>query len=271
MRYFFAFLVKHSFFLFFLLLEAVALIMIINHNRYHSSVIINATNDFTSSLTSFTHQVSDYFSLKKQNIRLAEENAQLKTSHPAAFLFTDTLFYYQDSIYKYTSARVIDNSLYRRANYIIIDKGKKHGIDKDMGIISDAGIAGIIVGASENFSIGMSLLHKDSKISALVKRNNQLGNIIWNTTNPLYGTLEDIPSHITLKPPDTIITSGYSQVFPKGLMIGVVEEFYAQGQNNFNAAKIRFATDFGRLSHVYVIENMKQDELKNLESIMNDE
>lgn len=271
MRFFLAFLIKNYFFFLFLLLETASLIVLFNYNHYHTSVALQATGDLTGSLTQFSDEVSDYFSLQEQNASLAKENARLRNQLKSSVFITDTNFFYVDSIYKYTAAEVINNSVHRNANYIVINKGRKHGIEQDMGVISDEGIVGVVTVASENYAAIMSMLHKDSKVSAMIKKNNQLANIRWETGDYRYGVLEDIPTHIELQQGDTIISSGYSFLYPKGITIGYVDVYYDDEAANLNKARISFATDFNSLTHVYVIRNLAGEEIKKLqEELLNE-
>jgi len=264
MRLFFALLKKYSFFLFFLFLELVSLLLVFNYNRYHSSIILNATNDFSSAIVKTGNIFSDYFLLRQHNENLAAENARLHNIKPGSVMYSDTCFYFSDTVYRYTQAKVVDNSVNLKKNYFTINKGSKHGIEKDMGVLSTTGIAGIVVGVSVNYSIVMSLLHTDCQISGLIKKNHQVASVAWNGLNPSTGMLNDIPAHLEINKGDTIISSGYSQIFPAGLLIGFIEEYHANINNNLNTASIRFVTNFGTLEHVYVIENLSRRELETL-------
>lgn len=271
MRYLFAFLIKHSFFFLFLFLEVVAFILIINYNRYQSSSFLNLTSEFTGSLHETAGNISDYFVLKKQNEELARENAQLKNQLNGSFIYSDTIFRYKDSLFRYTEAKVVNNSTRRSNNYLMLNKGSKHGIKTDMGVI-DKGVAiGMVTGVSKNFCIVMPLIHKDAKISVIIKKNNQLANITWDEADYRYGLLEDIPMHISLEKGDTIISSGYSFIFPKGLLIGTVEEFSKAPGGSLNSARIQYFADFNKIDYLYIIENLKREELEQFEEIINNE
>lgn len=271
MRIFLAFLLKNYFLFFFLFLEAIAFILLVNHNRHHSSVILNATSELTGAITEQANHVYDYFSLIEKNEKLAMENAQLKGKSRSSFLITDTNFFFVDTNYGYIETEIINNTTSHRNNYMMINKGSKHGLDEDMGIVSEHGVAGVIIGVSENYATIMSTLHKDSKYSALIKKNEQLVNVRWDGIDRHYGILENVPTHIELTKGDTIITSGYSFIFPKGMIIGYVDEYFADSSRNLNSARIRFATDFNSLSWVYVIKNYMKNEIIDLqqESINN--
>lgn len=264
MRYLIAFLWKHSFFFLFVFLECIAFIFIINSHKYQSSVIVNTTNQLTGSVNDIYSDVNNYFSLHKSNRQLLEANTQLLNQQSNSFWISDTGFYYKDTIYKYIGARVIANSTHLRNNYIMLNRGTKHGIDKDMGVITSDGVVGVVIGVSKNFSTVMSILHKDSKISARIKKNNQLANVVWNEIDYRHGSLEDIPTHLQLNPGDTVVTSGNSLIFPEGIIIGVVTEYHTKKGESLNSASIQFSNDFNALYHVYVIQNLKRNEIINL-------
>ena len=94
---------------------------------------------------------------------------------------------------RYISAKVISNSVQFRNNYFMLDKGYRAGIKKDMGVVTMDGVVGIIIDVSENYSSGISLLHKDSRISGRIKKNDQLVNISWDGWNYRLGDISHIP------------------------------------------------------------------------------
>lgn len=145
----------------------------------------------------------------------------------------------------------------------MIDKGRADGVEKEMGLISPLGIAGIIVEVSSNYATAMSLLHKDSKISARLKKNGQMVNVSWDGKDYKKGLVEDIPTHIIPEAGDTVLTSGYSFVFPTNMMIGTVGENVTMG-GNLNRAELIFATDFNNLLHVMITKNKAIPELDSL-------
>lgn len=271
MRYLIAFLWKHSFFFFFVFLECIAFMLMVNSQNYQGAVIINSTNQLTGSINNISSTIVDYFLLQKSNKQLLNENTFLLNNQKSSFWLSDTGFQYRDSIYKFTGAKVISNSTHKRNNYIMLNRGRKHGIKIDMGVISANGLVGTVIGVSENFCSVMSVLHENSKISARIKKNNQLANIIWNGIDYRYGILEDIPTHLQLFSNDTIITSGNSLIFPEGILIGTITEYHAEEGKSLNTASIRFSCDFNALYYVYIIQNLKHDELFNLKKEVEDE
>ena len=256
----------------FAILEAIALIIFINNNYYPNTRVINTSSHFTGIVNSMYSNTAEYFALKSDNLQLANENALLRNQLDASFLITDTIsFYTSDSVYRFIPAKVINNSINRRNNYFMINKGSRHGIEPDMGVVSPEGVCGIIIGVSKYYSTGMSMLHEDVKISSKIKKNDQLANVVWDGRSYLSGILQDIPTHIQLFEKDTIITSGYSFIFPEGLPVGTVKEYERTEGTNLNSAVIWYSTDFNSLKHVYVIQNLMQEQQENLmESVINE-
>ncbi|MCF6171351.1 MAG: rod shape-determining protein MreC [Bacteroidales bacterium] len=259
-----AFFWKYRFFAFFVLLEVVSLWLLSNSYSYHKSLRFNAVNDATGNLFSSYNNVASYFSLRKENEKLLAENALLRNSLPSSFLITDTAFTFTDSLYHYLPARVLSNSVNKRNNFILVNKGWVHGVEKEMGVISGQGIAGIVIGTSKHYSSIMSVLHQNSRISGRIKKNKQLVTVVWNGQNYSEGLVSDIPSHIRLQRGDTIVTSGNSLIFPEGIVIGTVTEQRIPENKSLGEATLVFGTDFNGLQHVYLIKNKMKPEQDSL-------
>jgi len=163
------------------------------------------------------------------------------------------------------------NTTNKRNNYLTLNKGSNQGIAKDMGVITSTGIVGIVKEVSANFSSVISVLHKETKISAKVKKNGHLGTVIWTGGDYSNGELIDIPTHVKPVIGDTIITSGYSTSFPEGIMIGTISDFKIVKGDNFYTITIKFSTDFNNISYAYVIRNIMKDELDKLNKNQTDD
>ncbi len=264
MRRLFAYILKNNFTFLFLLLETFSFFLVVQ-NHYQRAVFFNTANNFTGSILASYHNITEYFTLRKANMQLANENARLREKLDQSFRITDTVTYYQkDSLFSYIAAKVIQNSVNKQNNYLLIDKGKDHGIREDMGVITSDGVVGTVVEVSEHYARVISVLHLQYKLNARVKKNNHLGSIEWDGKDYRIGILTDIPVHVHLQKGDTIVTSGNSLVFPEGLLIGTVEEYLQEKNEKFNYAKVRFSVDYNRLNHVYVIENLMKEEQTEL-------
>jgi rod shape-determining protein MreC len=271
MRYLLYFLQKQYIYFLFLALEAISLLLLFNNNDYQNNALTTVSNGFAGSVLNMSSNVYEYFSLRRVNRILAEDNAKLHSNHSEAFYKADTgSFYQHDTLYKleyrYISAKVINNSTNKRNNFLMLNKGHRQGIENHMGVIMGDRIVGQVVSVSDHFCWVMSLLNKDSRISGKFKKNNQLVNIEWGGGDYQIGDVKEIPKHVVIHKGDTIITSGNSDIFPEGLLIGTIDHFTIAQEENFNYASIRFATDFNSLNFVEVLIDMMRKEKEDLKN-----
>jgi len=260
MRTLIAFLRKHQFFTLFLLLEMLAFSMLVNSYSYQRTISFNAANDLTGGIFSAFSNLTDYLTLRKQNEQLLEENSKLRNQLQAYMLEVDSLTVSGDSLFQYIPARVIRNTTHSSNNFMVLNKGSLCGIEKEMGVMSSGGIAGIVIGVSPHYALVMSLLNDNARISARIKKNNQLVNVVWDEEHPVFGKLIDIPVHVLLNPGDTVLTSGNSFIFPEGLVIGTIKGYEPNEKQGLNTAELKFAADFNSIKYVYLIKNMRRQE-----------
>lgn len=254
----------------FILFEIISIGLVVNHNNYQRVKFMNSSNLVTGGIYDGVSSVTQYFSLKRENEKLSVENAQLRTelrrelNSRIGESVKD-----QDSLYRqnfyFTTARVINNSVNRRHNYITLNKGRRHGVKSDMGVVSGEGVVGVVTSVSENYCTVISVLNDLMNISAKVKRNNYFGPISWNGEDYQQVSLGEIPFHVYLAKGDTIVTSGYSAFFPAGLLVGTIADFSLEGGSNFYDVTVNLATDFKHLLHVDIIQNHDQKEILELE------
>lgn len=221
--------------------------------------------------------INEYVNLKTTNSILAHENAQLRSLLPEAYyesgevrnIVNDTIKHHQ---YVFITAKVINNSINRRNNYLTLNKGSLQGIKPEMGVITTEGIVGIVKNVSKHYCTVMSLLHKDMRVSAKFKNNNYFGSLSWQGSDPGMAELKDIAKHVTFNTGDTVVTTSYSTVFPENIMVGTVQGHDANTGNNFYTIHIRLSVDFSNLAYVYVVNNILKSEQQEveLESVKND-
>ena len=187
-------------------------------------------------------------------------------------------FVHQDTVYKqrysYTEAQVVKNSWNQRNNYIMINKGRRQGIHNDQAVISPQGIVGVVVNTTDNFATIMPVLHSNSRNSVKISRINTNGSLVWTGGDFRYATLIDIPTTYKLHQNDTIVTSGMANDFPEGVMVGFVEQTTSERGSGFYTIKVRLATEFTKLDHVYIIENYfkaEQDSLMARTHVMDEQ
>jgi len=245
--------------------------MVFNYNSFQKAKYLNSANQVSGMVYNLFNSVTSYFRLASDNRELAEENARLRTllgnflNRPVDSLSLYEPVIQSDSSFRITTARVINNSVNRAFNYITLDRGRKHGIKPDQGIISSRGIVGVIGEASESYAMGLSVLNGRWSISAKLKNSGYYGSLHWDGTDYRYAILSEIPLHVDIALGDTVETSGYSAVFPEGILIGTISDFTEPDGENYYSIDVKLAVDFKSLSHVEVVEIFDKEELKELE------
>ncbi len=276
MRDLIKFIQKYQFFFLFLWLMIIALSLTIARQQYQQSFFLSSSNQVIAKIYSHYSNISAYFSLQEVNKHLMSEYARLLDKQAESFIITDKQVYEaKDTIiqrrYSYLAADVINNSVIRRNNYITLNKGAANGVEPDMGIITPNGVAGIIVNVSANFSVAMSLLHSDMLVSAKIKKNDQLGSLYWEGINHRKAFLTYLPPHLELNVGDSIVTSGFSTVFPENVFIGTIRRWEIRRGDTFFTAEVQLALDFNKLRKVFIVKNLMKEEQKELElSVMPD-
>jgi len=271
MRSLFRFLLRNHFLMLFLVLEAISLTLIVSFNDYQRVTFFNSSNNLFGSVYERFSTMDDYFSLGRTNARLAAENASLrkqlqmriKNQEHYPINRPDTV---DAPAYVFTSAKVISNSVNKQFNYITLNKGSRHGIKPDMGIINADGVVGVITNVSQNYSTGLSLLNKRLLIPAKITKNNYFGSLVWDGDHFNTADLKEIPFHVIVNVGDSVVTSGYSNIFPDGIMIGKITKYDAISGTNFYDIKVELSTNFKTLKYVEVVTNTKRAELIKLES-----
>lgn len=213
--------------------------------------------------------------LVKQNIVLMRERENMYIEKDDTTLTEmsqpDSLHSERIRMYDYTYAHVIFRTVDRAFNYMIVDKGAKDGICRDMAVLSPSGVAGVVTDVSSNFATVRPILHPESRISAVVTPANQNGTVIWEGDDPRVAYLEAIPQHSEINIGDSVFTNGYSNIFPKGLLIGTVKEVQVGNNASFLTIKVKLATKYTDIYTVYLVENLFKSELDTLKANFKDE
>jgi rod shape-determining protein MreC len=271
MRSLLNFLARYNNLIIFLVLEGIAFYLLATGNSYHNTRLINGVRGLTNGIDERINNTRNYLNLREINEKLGEENVALRNSIGRMVKRDNSLFFSaSDSIYKqqyiHTSAEVINNTINRQKNFFTVNKGTRQGIKVDMAITSDNCVAGVIVGCSENYSVAMSLLNLDFKLSARIKSNGYFGSLSWDGRNYRRAILSEIPQHVIVNVGDTVETTGYSAIFPEGVLVGTVNDFEKTG-GDFYSISVSLLTDFKKLYFVDIIGNMKKTEQLELEKL----
>ena len=259
---------KYAYWILFVLLETIAGILYTTSNTYQRSTLLSSGNAIAGKIYSISGFIASFFYLHEENAELLRQNGRqeeeirqlrqyIKNIQQAAdekqyqLIPFDTI----EPEIKYESivADVINNSVAKPYNYLTLNKGKADGIKPDMGVVSSAGIVGVTTIVSEHYSVVISVLNAKMRVSSKLKNDKFFGSLSWDTKDPRFAQLADLPRHATFVRGDTIITSGYSTIFPEGLIVGTIEDYSKQKDDNFYTLKIKLSTDFYALHQVRIL------------------
>lgn len=271
------FLLKYSHWFLFLLLEAFCLVLVGRTARYQQSIFFSSANYVAGMVYDAAGVVTSYFHLKDANEDLLDRNIWLEQR--VAFLEKALAEETGDTLtskvggkplpgsYWTFKAHVIKNSLNLADNYITLDKGSAAGVRPDMGVVGAAGVVGIVYRTSPRYSLVIPLLNSKSSVSCKIQGSDYFGYLKWEGDDPCYAYLKDLPRHAEFSLGDTVVTSGFSSVFPQGLMVGTVDDMADSNDGLSYLLKVKLATDFGKLGSVRILARSGQDEQKALEQM----
>jgi rod shape-determining protein MreC len=271
MRLLFLLLWRNNFTLLFILLQAFCIYLIIRNNRFQQASAFNATNAVVTTTMEGVNYVKDYIHLREVNTVLSEENARLRTLlQEAKYVDDSTTRQAQDTValqqYIYLPAHVVNNAVNHRNNFITLNRGSLQGVKPEMAVITSNGVVGIVNHVSEHYCTVMSLLHKEIKISAKIRRNGFFGSLTWDGEDPAYVTLNEIDKTVPVQKGDTIVTTSFSDYFPANIMIGTVTENKIEPGSPFYKIRVKLSMSFKNLSHVYIVKSLLKEEQQTLES-----
>lgn len=273
MRNLISFLLKHSTWFVYLGLAIISIILLVSNNPYHQSVYYSSSSQLVGDLYATSSNFSAYYDLRTVNNDLLRSNSQLQMEieqlqqQLAHLPLSDSVV---SAVplhphYIYTEARVVNNSTRQLNNFITINKGRKDGLLPEMGLIDQNGVVGIVSVVSDHYAVALSLLNTHLRLSCKVKGSNYFGSLVWNAKSPSQSQLVELPEHASFHVGDTIITSGYSAIFPEGVPIGTVLASREDLASQTLTLDVELFTNFSHLTHVQVVANSEQEEQRQLE------
>ena len=253
----------------FVFLSAICFLLIVNYNQTQKSIFLNSSNYYANKLDSKTSKWQSYLSLQEVNDSLAMHNSSLMEKF---INIQSPIPDYSDTTVHYNvfPANVTRSTFHLRNNHMTLNIGAKAGVKKDMGVISENGILGIVRELNDHFSHVISILNSQTRISCSVKSFAYPGNLIWKDLDPQFMHLESIPKHVDIAIGDTIITNGYSTIFPPNIVVGTIAAFKVEkGSSNYNI-KVKLSNNIPNTKVAYVIRNNFAEEQKTLEKVENE-
>lgn len=273
------FFIKHNHWFLFLLLEGIGVMLIVQFNNYQNAKMFTSAGSVAGNLYAAITDVSSYFALKSENARLLQYNkelneqvgalkAQLAQQNDSAMV---AALPHKANGFFYNCATVVNNSLNAVNNYITIDKGTADGVEAEMGVFCHEGVVGIVYTASEHFSVVIPLLNGKSSISCRVKGSDSFCTLQWNGGDTRRSYLVDLPRYTQFEIGDTVVTSGFSSIFPGDIPVGIIENTEDSDDGMFAQAQVKLFTDFATLRKVYIVGNEGRKEQWELENSISKE
>ncbi|WP_044113435.1 rod shape-determining protein MreC [Segatella maculosa] len=265
MRNLLDFLAKYSYWLLFVLLEAISFVLLFRFNSYQGSVWFSSANIVAGKIYDTSSKIESYFQLSKINEQLTQRNLYLEQrlaklerdlgDSAADTAMNKSLLLQSLHPYRLIPAKVVGMSWNRRDNLLTINKGEADGVKKDMGVVCGTGVVGIVYLTSAHYAIVIPVLNSQSNISCIIQGRGYFGYLHWTGGNISEAYVDDVPRHAHFKLYENVVTSGYSSVFPAGVMVGKILHVYNSTDQMSYRLKVELATDFGKLRDVCVIDN----------------
>lgn len=271
----FQFFIRNSKWFVFVLYVVLSCMLLFTFNPYQQHVWLTSAGQVEGAVYGVSNYVTSYFNLRDNNEDLNRRNVTLQ--HEVLALreqlqsmqerYADTtMLMGKARHFDFIVGHVINNSVMRPYNYVTVNKGSEDGVAPEMGVIDQNGVVGIVNVVSPHYCRIISLLNPHFRLSCKIKGDESFGSLVWDGQDPRYAVLEELPRHTVYHKGDTIVTSGYSAVFPAGLPVGVIEKNNASENDNFFSLKVRLLSDFTKLNNVQIVRNNNKDELRQLDA-----
>ncbi len=206
----------------------------------------------------------NFSNVKKENEELTAKNAELENKLIEYERMKDEntrlreMFDYSqnNANYDYLGCNIIGYSGGNISNGYIIDKGTKDGVEKDMVVITPAGLVGKVTKASSSFAIVQTILNENIAVAAMVESTDETTGILQGITdskNKNLTELSNIPIESAIKEGDKILTSGLGEMYPKEIRIGEVISVEVDNVGIMKRAVVKPYVDFNKLEELFVV------------------
>ncbi len=265
------FIIENGYPIVFIFFQVLAFYIIFNNNYFQQSSFYRVVSNFTGAISERKAKVTDYLNLAEANLELSDENARLYNNSISSFMVVNKEFsIINDTLnkvkYRYAPAKVINSTYSKPSNFITLNKGSVNGFVKNMGVINEKGLVGVITSTSKNYSIVLPIIHPQSLFSVMLKEKHYFGLLKWDGKRHNISKMTDVSNHALLSIGDTIITRE-TTIFPEGIPVGTIHSFEKIKGSNFLDIDVELFVDFSKVYHVYCIENLIANEQEELEKL----
>lgn len=276
------FLHKYRHWFVFLLLETIALVTYLSGSLYSRSLGWYATSAVFGRVNELMTEGWSYVGLRPRNEELLRENARLRTAYTLLarqmqdaeahgllprLHATDSLPIDPSAV---IIARVVNRVTHTSEVYYTINKGRRDGIETDMGVMSASGVVGAVMAVSDHYALVIPVLNPKIRLACTLLGQEVSGTLTASSSpNANEAILSNVPPHAHPQIGDTITTSGYSYLFPEGMMVGTIADSVPArvkgSAGTFANYPVHLSTDFQGLRYVYVIREKPTHEVRALE------
>lgn len=276
MRNLLNFFIRYGAWFLFVFYAAISCFLLFQRNPFQHHVYLTSANAVVSGVYDVAANVTGYINLRDINADLQRRTADLESEVIALREHNRVLRQQllQDSLrttdslgrFRFILATVVNNSVVNPYNYITVNKGRLDSIQPEMGVMDQNGVVGVVNTVSDHHARIISLLNPNFRLSCKLRGNDAFGSLVWDGKSPYEAILEELPKQVRFHKGDTIITSGYSAVFPEGIPVGTIIGSTRGEDDNFNTLRIKLLTDFSTLSTVKVISNRDIADIRQAET-----
>ena len=276
------FLHKYRHWFVFLILETIALVTYLSGSLYSRSLGWYATSAVFGRVNELMTEGWSYVGLRPRNEELLRENARLRTAYTLLarqmqdaeahgvlprLHATDSLPIDPSAV---IIARVVNRVTHTNEVYYTINKGRRDGIETDMGVMSASGVVGAVMAVSDHYALVIPVLNPKIRLACTLLGQEVSGTLTASSSpNANEAILSNVPPHAPPQIGDTITTSGYSYLFPEGMMVGTIADSVPArvkgSAGTFANYPVHLSTDFQGLRYVYVIREKPTHEVRALE------
>lgn len=200
--------------------------------------------------------------VRELNIQLFSEVTRSRQALIENQKLRNMLDFLEETELEHISAEVVGRTTIELRSFITLNKGIESGIEKGMSVRTDAGLVGVIMGSSKNYSLVELILNRNVRISGKIQRTGISGIISWEGGDNLF--LKNIPESYDVQEGDVVITSNFSNKYPPNLPIGQIVSIDDDLGSLFQKITVKPYVSFQTLEEVFVIKSQPDPERNKL-------